>query len=277
MSDSETINNLAVDQTSSSNPIKLRLPGRRLDATLIIGLSAGACLIVTALVLSGSLSAFYNIPAILLVFLGTLAVTMISFNFNDLISTLSEFIELLAPKHQKKSDTHANILDLAKYSRENGILALDKLNNSLVGEPFLQRTISLIVEGTNGQVLENILTKEIYEISQTRRTSVDVLRRLAEVAPSMGLIGTLVGLIQLLGNLNSPAEIGPAMAIALLTTFYGAVLAYMIFAPLATKLEHNIATESTINETYKAGAISIMKQEHIHNLEMYLDNNSKLP
>tara|TARA_B100000029_G_scaffold96213_2_gene86355 strand:- start:2644 stop:3477 length:834 start_codon:yes stop_codon:yes gene_type:complete len=277
VSDSETINNLAVDQTSSSNPIKLRLPGRRLDATLIIGLSAGACLIVTALVLSGSLSAFYNIPAILLVFLGTLAVTMISFNFNDLISTLSEFIELLAPKHQKKSDTHANILDLAKYSRENGILALDKLNNSLVGEPFLQRTISLIVEGTNGQVLENILTKEIYEISQTRRTSVDVLRRLAEVAPSMGLIGTLVGLIQLLGNLNSPAEIGPAMAIALLTTFYGAVLAYMIFAPLATKLEHNIATESTINETYKAGAISITKQEHIHNLEMYLDNNSKLP
>ena len=277
MSDSETINNLAVDQTSSSNPIKLRLPGRRLDATLIIGLSAGACLIVTALVLSGSLSAFYNIPAILLVFLGTLAVTMISFNFNDLISTLSEFIELLAPKHQKKSDTHANILDLAKYSRENGILALDKLSNSLVGEPFLQRTISLIVEGTNGQVLENILTKEIYEISQTRRTSVDVLRRLAEVAPSMGLIGTLVGLIQLLGNLNSPAEIGPAMAIALLTTFYGAVLAYMIFAPLATKLEHNIAMESTINETYKAGAISIAKQEHIHNLEMYLDNNSKLP
>ena len=93
----------------------------------------------------------------------------------------------------------------------------------------------------------------------------------------MGLIGTLVGLIQLLGNLNSPAEIGPAMAIALLTTFYGAVLAYMIFAPLATKLEHNIAMESTINETYKAGAISITKQEHIHDLEMYLDNNSKLP
>ena len=277
MSDLETINNLGVDQTSLSNPIKLRLPGRRLDATLIIGLSAGACLIVTALVLSGSLSAFYNIPAILLVFLGTLAVTMISFNFNDLISTLSEFIELLAPKHQKKSDTHANILDLAKYSRENGILALDKLSNSLVGEPFLQRTISLIVEGTNGQVLENILTKEIYEISQTRRTSVSVLRRLAEVAPSMGLIGTLVGLIQLLGNLNSPAEIGPAMAIALLTTFYGAVLAYMVFAPLATKLEHNIAMESTINETYKAGAISITKQEHIHDLEMYLDNNSKLP
>ena len=86
------------------------------------------------------------------------------------------------------------------------------------------------------------------EISQSRRTSVEVLRRLAEVAPSMGLIGTLIGLIQLLGNLNSPAEIGPAMAIALLTTFYGAVLAYMVFAPLAAKLEINILLRISNNE-----------------------------
>ena len=114
----------------------------------------------------------------------------------------------------------------------------------------------------------------MHEISQSRRTSVEVLRRLAEVAPSMGLIGTLIGLIQLLGNLNSPAEIGPAMAIALLTTFYGAVLAYMIFAPLAAKLEINISEENAINKTYRDGAIAITKQEHLHILEMYLDTSS---
>ena len=90
----------------------------------------------------------------------------------------------------------------------------------------------------------------------------------------MGLIGTLIGLIQLLGNLNSPAEIGPAMAIALLTTFYGAVLAYMVFAPLAAKLEINIAAENTINQTYRRGAISITKQEHPHTLAMYFNNSS---
>lgn len=273
MNDNEMVTDLSIDQIKYSDAFGLKVPKRSLDSTLIIGLSAAVCLIVTALVLTGSLSAFYNIPAILLVFLGTFAVTMISYKSNELAGTLSECIELMAPKSAKTSDARENILHLARYSKENGILALEKINNSLSGEVFLRRTISLIIEGTTTETLEKILTQEMHEISQSRRTSVEVLRRLAEVAPSMGLIGTLIGLIQLLGNLNSPAEIGPAMAIALLTTFYGAVLAYMVFAPLAAKLERNIATESLINKTYRDGAISITKQEHLHILEMYLNNS----
>ena len=265
---------LNIDQIKYSDVFDLKLSKRRPDSTLIIGLSAAVCLIVTALVLTGTLSAFYNIPAILLVFLGTLAVTMISYKSTDLARTLSECIELLAPKSANNSDACENILHLARYSKENGILALEKINNSISGDMFLRRAISLIIEGTNAEALEKILTQEMHEISQSRRTSVEVLRRLAEVAPSMGLIGTLIGLIQLLGNLNSPAEIGPAMAIALLTTFYGAVLAYMVFAPLAAKLEINIAAENTINQTYRRGAISITKQEHPHTLAIYFNNSS---
>ena len=268
------VEDVSVDQIKYSDAFDLKLPERSLDTTLIIGLSAAVCLILSALVLTGSLSAFYNIPAILLVFLGTLAVTMISFRLNELARSLSECVELLAPRSAKSSHACENILHLARYSKEYGILALEKINNSLSGERFLKRTISLMIEGTNAQTLEKILTQEMHEISLSRRTSVDVLRRLAEVAPSMGLIGTLIGLIQLLGNLNSPAEIGPAMAIALLTTFYGAVLAYMVFAPLAAKLEINIAEETAIHKTYRDGAISITKQEHIHILEMYLENSS---
>ena len=274
MNDNEMATDLNIDQIKYSDVFDLKLSKRRPDSTLIIGLSAAVCLIVTALVLTGTLSAFYNIPAILLVFLGTLAVTMISYKSTDLARTLSECIELLAPRSANNSDACENILHLARYSKENGILALEKINNSISGDMFLRRAISLIIEGTNAEALEKILTQEMHEISQSRRTSVEVLRRLAEVAPSMGLIGTLIGLIQLLGNLNSPAEIGPAMAIALLTTFYGAVLAYMVFAPLAAKLEINIAAENTINQTYRRGAISITKQEHPHTLAMYFNNSS---
>lgn len=274
MNDNKMATDLNIDQIKYSDVFDLKLSKRRPDSTLIIGLSAAVCLIVTALVLTGTLSAFYNIPAILLVFLGTLAVTMISYKSTDLARTLSECIELLAPKSANNSDACENILHLARYSKENGILALEKINNSISGDMFLRRAISLIIEGTNAEALEKILTQEMHEISQSRRTSVEVLRRLAEVAPSMGLIGTLIGLIQLLGNLNSPAEIGPAMAIALLTTFYGAVLAYMVFAPLAAKLEINIAAENTINQTYRRGAISITKQEHPHTLAIYFNNSS---
>ena len=274
MNDNKMATDLNIDQIKYSDVFDLKLSKRRPDSTLIIGLSAAVCLIVTALVLTGTLSAFYNIPAILLVFLGTLAVTMISYKSTGLARTLSECIELLAPRSANNSDACENILHLARYSKENGILALEKINNSISGDMFLRRAISLIIEGTNAEALEKILTQEMHEISQSRRTSVEVLRRLAEVAPSMGLIGTLIGLIQLLGNLNSPAEIGPAMAIALLTTFYGAVLAYMVFAPLAAKLEINIAAENTINQTYRRGAISITKQEHPHTLAMYFNNSS---
>ena len=272
MNDNKMVTVLSVDQIKYSDAFDLKLPKRRPDSTLIIGLSAAVCLIVTALVLTGTLPAFYNIPAILLVFLGTFAVTMISYKANELARTLFECIELLAPRSAKNSDACENVLHLARYSKEHGILALETINNPLSSDFFLRRIISLIIEGTNAETLEKILTQEIQEISQSRQTSVEVLRRLAEVAPSMGLIGTLIGLIQLLGNLNSPAEIGPAMAIALLTTFYGAVLAYMVFAPLAAKLEINIAAENTINQTYRHGAVSITKQENLDTLEMYLDN-----
>ena len=105
--------------------------------------------------------------------------------------------------------------------------------------------------------------------------STGVLRKAAEFAPAMGLIGTLIGLVQMLGNLQDPSTIGPAMAVALLTTFYGAVLANMVFMPLASKLERNSAEEMLIYNLYTMGATSIGRQENPRRLEMLL--NSVLP
>ena len=92
----------------------------------------------------------------------------------------------------------------------------------------------------------------------------------------MGLIGTLVGLIQLLGNLDSPSQIGPAMAVALLTTFYGAVLAYMVFSPIAAKLDNNINKQMVVFDIYITGVLSISNQENIHLLKIYLESESNL-
>ena len=105
--------------------------------------------------------------------------------------------------------------------------------------------------------------------------SAGVLRRAAEVAPAMGLIGTLVGLVQLLGNLQQPESIGPAMALALLTTLYGAILANMVFVPLASKLERNSINEAMVLNVYAIGASSISRQENPRRLEMLI--NAILP
>lgn len=120
-----------------------------------------------------------------------------------------------------------------------------------------------------------MLQRAIDEMIQRHLKSAGVLRKAAEVAPAMGLIGTLIGLVQMLGNLEDPAAIGPGMAIALLTTFYGAVLSNMMFSPLATKLERNSAEESLVANLYMLAAGSICRKENPRRLEMLF--NAMLP
>ena len=133
----------------------------------------------------------------------------------------------------------------------------------------------LVVDGTPGEEVERILRREVLSQSQRSRISAEVFRRAAEVAPAMGLIGTLVGLVQMLSNLDDPSSIGPAMAIALLTTFYGAVLAYMVFSPLASKLEQRNDDDTLVQTVYLTGAASIGRHENPRRLEMLL--NAILP
>jgi chemotaxis protein MotA len=247
---------------------------KRLDFSLIIGLFSAFSLIFIALLIGGSIVAFYNIPAVCIVIFGTISVTMIAFSLREMRSTIVDTIGVFYPKNYSKETASERILHLATLSKDRGILALDELHSDLKEEPFLQRAIALVVDGNESSLVERVLMNEISSIAESREQSVNVLRKAAEIAPAMGLIGTLVGLIQLLGNLDNPSEIGPAMAVALLTTFYGAILAYMVFAPVAAKLESNINQQLMTYDIYMTGTLSISKQENIHFLKTYL--NTKL-
>jgi len=143
------------------------------------------------------------------------------------------------------------------------------------GEPFLGQALQLVVDGTPGDEIERILRRDIGAMAQRHLKSASILRKAAEVAPAMGLIGTLVGLVQMLGSLNDPGAIGPGMAVALLTTFYGAVLANMVFSPLASKLERNSEEELLLLNLYLTGAASIGRLENPRRLELLL--NTLLP
>ena len=116
-----------------------------------------------------------------------------------------------------------------------------------------------------------MLARESHATRDRHVRSASVLRRAADVAPAMGLIGTLVGLVQMLGNLDDPSSIGPSMAVALITTFYGAILANMVFNPLANKLERNSEIESMVNYIYAIGAASVSRQENPRRLEMFIN------
>jgi chemotaxis protein MotA len=178
--------------------------------------------------------------------------------------------------HNEAPDTAAmRILSFADEARRHGIFRLQNHISELRHNRFLQATLQLLVDGTPTDEIDRVLTRELQATAQRHQRSAGVLRRAGEVAPAMGLIGTLVGLVQMLGNLDDPSSIGPAMAVALLTTFYGAILANMVFLPIANKLERNSDAEALVNQIYALGAASISRQENPRRLETLL--NTILP
>jgi chemotaxis protein MotA len=225
--------------------------------------------------LGGSPGAFLDGPSILIVLGGTFAVTMASFSPREVFTAIGEVARGIVHVPSSPSEAATRILSMADQARKTGVLSLQRTKNRLDDEPFLRQGVGLVIDGTTGEDIERLMRREAASISQRQRDSAEVLRKAAEISPAMGLIGTLVGLVQMLSNLDDPAKIGPAMAIALLTTFYGAVLAYMVFSPLASKLERNTDEEALVQNVYLLGLGSIGRQENPRRLEIQL--NAMLP
>lgn len=247
----------------------------KIDYATIIGLFGSFTLITSAVLIGGSMSSFFNLPAVLIVLGGTYLVTTISFSMGEVIRAqkligLTLFGRSIQPNYAAYS-----MLELAEQCRGKGVLHLQQHMQALEEDSFQRKSLQLVVDGLPADEVNRILQNDLNGMVARHNSSSGVLRKAAEVAPAMGLIGTLVGLVQMLSNLNDPTTIGPAMAVALLTTFYGAVLANMFFSPLATKLERNSSNEVLLNRVFMLGAASIGRQENPRRLEMLL--NTLLP
>ncbi len=252
-------------------------PARALpDLATVLGIGGALALIVLALLLGGSPSSFIDLPAILVVGLGSLAVTLASFTVRDVVVTVSMLGQSLGSPARTPRGAALQVLSLAEYARRHGVLKMQgQILDSLRGDPFLYKALSLVVDGLPEGDVEAILTQDIHAQDQRLARAGAVLRRAAEVAPAMGLIGTLIGLVQMLSNLDQPEAIGPGMAVALLTTFYGAILGNVVFLPLAGKLERNGAESTLTHRIYMVGVLSIARKENPRRLEMLL--NAALP
>ena len=246
-----------------------------MDIATTLGLAVGFLLLAAAILLGGSPFAFVDLPSVLIVVGGTFAVTMISFSLEEMIRAQSVLLQTLIDRRNTPNAAARAVLRLADTARKSGVLSLQALVPQLRGQSFLQRAVQLAVDGLPEPEINRILHQEGQAKQIRHAHSASVLRRAAEVAPAMGLIGTLLGLVQMLGNLSDPASIGPSMALALLTTFYGAVLANMVFLPLASKLERNSEAEALLDTIYLTAALSIARQDNPRKLEIEL--NAILP
>jgi chemotaxis protein MotA len=248
---------------------------RGLDPATIAGLLGALVLIGSAAVMGGSVAAFYNLPAILIVVGGTFAVTTMCFSLGEISNAQRMMLRALIRSGRDPSEAALHMLELATHARRNGVLSLQTEVAGIESDPFLKHTLTLVADGNAADQIERMLSHEIAATAHRHAKGAGVLRKAAEVAPVMGLIGTLVGLVEMLGRLDDPSSIGPAMAVALLTTFYGAVLANVFLAPFAAKLERNSREEILVKNIYALSAASIARQENPRRLEMLL--NTLLP
>jgi len=246
-----------------------------IDMATITGVIGAFAVIAVAMVLGGSPGSFVDAPAMLIVFGGTLLVTTASFSVAEIMDSRSIALRAVIYSAGNPSDAAHRILHLAERARRTGALSVVEVSRNMGQSRFLGQAIQLAADGLPVAEIERILVQEHDATHQRHIRCAGILRRAGEVAPAMGLIGTLVGLVQMLGNLDDPSTIGPSMAVALLTTFYGAVLANMLFHPLASKLERNSEIESMIQRIYTMGAMSITSQENPRRLELLI--NTILP
>lgn len=265
-------------QTQNAAPLpKVSVPSAesRVDIVTILGLALSFGLIVGAIAMGQSEASFFNLPSVLIVVLGTMTATSVSYTGSELSQSLPIIGGSTVRPVRDFPALAKSMMDLASVARQRGLLQLSNYEKETEKEPFLKYAIGLVVDGYDPDDITRILQQDIDAEEERNKRAASILRRASEVAPAMGLIGTLVGLVQMLADLDDPNSIGPAMAVALLTTFYGAILGTVVMAPLAAKLEKNAADEVTAKTMTLKTALSMMKQENPRNLEMMI--NSLLP
>ena len=247
-----------------------------MDLATVIGLAGGIILVMIAILMGGSSAmAFVDVPSLLIVAGGTITVTMTSFSIPEMLNTQRLILQTIFSARDDVQAIAREVIAISERARRQGEKDIERLMKSIADKPMMARGLAMILDGIPSTEVERIMRQEVSAMITRHNRSAGVLRRGAEVAPAMGLIGTLVGLVQLLGNLQQPESIGPAMALALLTTLYGAILANMVLAPLASKLERNSANEAMVMNVYTLAAASISRQENPRRLEMLI--NSILP
>ncbi|WP_111498431.1 MULTISPECIES: motility protein A [Marinobacter] len=206
-----------------------------MDILTLVGLIAGVAIVTVAMLADATLSTFLNIPGLMIVLGGTFAVTLVKFR---LASVTSSFRLALSTVFREKTDKPLalirNVAELARVVRKEGILGLESHETD---NDFLRKSINLCVDGHPPELIEEALLEDMQQRMERYDVAERIFRGIGESAPAIGMLGTLVGLVQMLNTLDDPSSIGPAMAIALLTTLYGAFIAQLIALPLADKIQ----------------------------------------
>ena len=221
----------------------------------------GVIIIVAAMIAGGSILLFFNLPSILIVLGGTLAATLIRYKPGEFLEAIGMSWRAIFPP--KEITALPELIDLTddilRTTRRNGILAAENIE---IDNSFYKTAVQMLIDGYNEQAMEKFLEEERHIFAEKAEMAAGVFRAMGDAAPAFGMIGTLVGLVQMLANLSDPSTIGPSMAVALLTTLYGAMVANMFALPIADRIEIWAEDEQVRQALISDAVRYIMAGEH---------------
>ena len=250
---------------------------RTIDYSTLLGIALTLLSLIAAILYSAysGAIAFLDGTSFLIVIMGTFFTALACSSWQEMRQIVAILKNTVILQIEEPAQAIRYCLRLSEISYRRGLLMLDNYPELTAHSHFLGQGVMLIVDGVSPDITESYLQQQIATTEERHAQGVLVLQKAAEVAPAMGLIGTLIGLVEMLTHLSDPERIGPAMAVALLTTLYGAVLSYVVLYPLAAKLERNSACEILILRIYTSALVSIARKENPRHLEIAL--NAMLP
>jgi chemotaxis protein MotA len=253
--------------------------GEIMEFGTLIGLIAGIACISYGIFSGGDISSFISLPSIAITFGGGLCSTIISFPFSDTLRAIRLIPLIFKSPNASAISTIRIMVELSQKARREGLLALESAQDEL-NDNFLKKAMELVVDGIEADIVKTSMQLEIDSMAARHHNGQAYFKTLSAQFPAWGMIGTLMGLVNLLKTLDDPSGIGPAMALALITTFYGSVLANFVCTPIANKLAVYSAEEIRLREMMMEGVLSIQSGENPrlmeHKLKTFLSPDQKL-
>jgi chemotaxis protein MotA len=240
-----------------------------MDFATIIGMILGFAFIIGAITMHGSLKDFVDVPGAMVAFGGSTSALFVMFPMKKVFGVFGVVKKCFLTKLPDPKDELARLTQLATVARKDGLLALEKeLAN--ISDPFLIRGLEMVVDGTSKEKLEEVLNIELSCIQDRHSLGKKIFDQLGASLPAFGMVGTLIGLIQMLGELDDPSKIGAGMAVAMVTTFYGAFVANMIYLPMAGTLEARSKEETLLRELMIRGLVALVEGDPPRSMESKL-------
>ena len=232
-----------------------------MDIATIIGVIFGFLVVISAIVVGGGWQSFVHIPSLAITIGGMLCATLIHFSLPQFLGIFSVVKKTIVTKIPSPSELIQNMVNFAAINRRDGALALEQ-EIPKISDLFFVKGMQMLVDGQEPDVIKDMMSLEIQYLQERHSTGKKILEFMGAAAPAFGMIGTLIGLVQMLKNLESPESIGAGMAVALLTTFYGALTANLVFIPLAGKLGIYSKAEATAMEMIVEGVCAIAQGDN---------------